>query len=143
MEVNIKKYLGKWYEIARIPNIFEPIMTGVTTEYTLNDDGSIKIINSGYVRGEFKTIEGKGLLTDQNDLLKVTFNGNTYSDYKILAVTSDYSYSLVGGEKSSSGLYNLWILGRTNSIPKDVIDLFYTIAREKGYNPDWLKITQD
>ena len=138
MLIDLKKYLGKWFEICRIPVEFETGIQYVTAEYSLNSDNSIKVVNSGYIGGEFKTIEGIAIPTEEDDLFKVSFFPNVYSDYKILAIADDYAYSLVGG---SSPDY-LWILGRIDKIPKRIFDWFVLIASDKGYNVNKLEITK-
>ena len=130
MLIDLKKYLGKWFEICRIPAGFESDMQYVTAEYSLNNDKTIKVINSGYIGNELKSIEGIAVPTDKDDLFKVSFFPNVYSDYKILAIADDYAYSLVGG---SSPDY-LWILGRIDTIPKRIFDWFVFIANKEGYN---------
>ena len=138
MLIDLKKYLGRWFEICRIPTGFESDMQYVTAEYSLNNDNTIKIINSGYIGNELKSIEGIAIPTDKDDLFKVSFFPNVYSDYKILAIADDYAYSLVGG---SSPDY-LWILGRIDTIPKRIFDWFVFIANKEGYNINKLQITK-
>lgn len=138
MKIDLNKYLGLWHEIARIENDFEPKMTNVTAEYRLNKDGSIQIINSGYLDGQFKHIKGIGITTDRDDLLKVSFFSGSYSDYKILAITDDYEYALVGGDSEDF----LWILARTKHIDIDVYNRFVKIAINHGYNTNKLILTE-
>ena len=138
MLIDLKKFLGRWFEICRIPTGFESDMQYVTAEYSLNNDNTIKIINSGYIGNELKSIEGIAIPTDKDDLFKVSFFPNVYSDYKILAIADDYAYSLVGG---SSPDY-LWILGRIDTIPKRIFDWFVFIANKEGYNINKLQITK-
>ena len=153
MKIDLNKYLGLWNEIARIENDFEPKMTNVTAEYRLNKDGSIqiinsgyldgqfkhiKIINSGYLDGQFKHIKGIGITTDRDDLLKVSFFSGSYSDYKILAITDDYEYALVGGDSKDF----LWMLARTKHIDIDVYNRFVKIAINHGYNTNKLILTE-
>lgn len=138
MSIELKKYLGKWFEICRIPAGFESDMQYVTAEYTLNNDKTIKVINSGYIDNELKSIEGVAVPTDKDDLFKVSFYPNIYSDYKILAITDDYTYSLVGGSSSDY----LWILGRTDTIPRRIFDWFVFIGNKEGYNINKLEITK-
>lgn len=137
MRININKYLGKWHEIARINSFFQFRMKDVTAEYTMNDDGTISVVNSGMIDGEYKEIKGVAIATDNDDTLKVTFFPNVYSDYKILAIDKDYQYSLVGGKTSDY----LWILSRSKTIPKLIFDKFIEIAKNKKYNVDKLIIT--
>lgn len=136
MRIEIHKYLGKWFEIARIQNDFEQKMENVTAEYKLNEDGTIKVINSGYINGQIKQVVGTAKTTDEDDLLKVSFFNNIYSSYKILAIDKNYNYSLVGGSSKNF----LWILSRTNQIPMDIFNIFIKIAKENDYNVDKIKI---
>lgn len=139
--IDIYKYLGKWYEIATIPHGFQYGMKNVTAEYSLNENGTIKVVNSGYLDGELKQITGVAKITDSNDILKVSFYPNTYSDYKILAVVlgSDgkYEHALVGGETK----YSLWVLSRKPDMNKSTFDRFVDIAKKYDYKVDKLKIT--
>jgi lipocalin len=137
MDFDIKKYMGQWFEIARIPNEFEPDLTNVTAEYTLTNTG-IHIKNQGYKNGELKVITGTAKTTHRIDLLFVTFDNKHYSYYNILAFTDDYSYALVGGEDKN----HLWILGRKNYITSDLYTWFINVAKNNEYNIDNLKISK-
>ena len=77
MEIDLKRYSGKWFEIARIKNTFEPNMTNVTAQYNLNNDDTIQVINSGYINGEFKEIIGHAIKVNE-DTLKVSFQPKLY-----------------------------------------------------------------
>lgn len=148
-KIDVTKYLGKWYEIATIPQPFQLGMKGVTATYSLNEDKTIKVINSGYLNGELKQIVGTATATDKDDLFKVSFFPNIYSDYKILAIDIDinrnineedwsYANALVGGETSNS----LWILSRKPKMDKDLFDRFIYIADKNGYDISKLQITE-
>lgn len=140
MKIDINKYMGKWYEIARIPSSFEPKLTNVSTVYTLMDDGNIKVYNSGYVSDEKIEIQGIAKPTDEDDEFKVTFFNNVESDYKILAVsegTSFYEVALVGGSNPDY----LWIISRSKFIFDSTYNILIDIAKKKGYNADKLEIT--
>lgn len=144
MKIDVNKYIGKWFEIARIPTVFQLNMKNVTAEYIRDENNtSIKVINSGYVNGELKQITGLALPTEKDDLFKVSFfNGvNTVavsSDYKILAIDEDYQYALVGGSTPNY----LWILSRTPNIPQREYNTLVNIAKKNGYNVKNLKITE-
>lgn len=148
-KIDLNKYMGKWYEIATIPQPFQLGMKNVTAEYYLNEDNSIEVINSGYLNDKLKQIVGKAITTDKDDVLKVSFFPNIYSDYKILALDVDinrdideedwaYANALVGGETPNS----LWILSRTQQMNKELFDRFLEIAERKGYNVENIKITE-
>ena len=138
MKIVLNKYLGKWFEIARIKNHFETNMTGVTAEYSLNDDGEIRVVNSGYINGELNFITGIAKTTDKDDLLMVSFFPGIDLEYKIIAIRGDYEYALVGGSNENY----LWILGRENYIYREYLEQFITLATALGYNVDNLEITK-
>ena len=132
--IELNKYLGKWYEIARFDHSFERDMDYVTAEYKLLPDGYIQVINSGYKNDKFKTTTGKAKTTDVSGLLRVSFFMNFYSDYRVLMIDKDYQYVLVG---SKSPEY-LWILSRTPQLSEDVLQNIIDVAKEKGYDTDEL-----
>lgn len=136
------KYLGKWYEIARLDFRHEKNLSNVTAHYSLNTDGSIRVENRGYnqVKGEYEEAIGKAKLAGEpgTGKLKVSFFGPFYSDYNILDVDPDYQYALVAGKN----LNYLWILSRHTIIPQDVKMAYLQKARNLGYNTDeliWVK----
>ena len=115
--VDIDRYLGRWYEIARFPNSFEEGCEGVTAEYELRNDGLISVVNTcrkGATDGKAKVAKGRARVADEttNAKLEVSFFGPFWGDYWILYLAEDYSLSLVG---EPSGRY-LWILSRTPEI---------------------------
>lgn len=129
-DIDLKKYLGTWFEIARIKNKFEPEMTNVKAEYSLNRDGSIKVTNTGYVDGKLRSISGVAEETDEPGVLRLSFFPEQESSYKILFVSDDYSYALVGGDKKD----NLWFLSRTPElIEEDVMMRLVSIGLFAGY----------
>ena len=138
MKIDINRYIGKWFEIAKIPNMFQPDMTNIVAEYATNNDATIKVTNSGYVNGKLKQIVGTAKLTDKDDLLKVSFFPNIYSDYRILGIDKDYQYAVVGGSNKDF----LWILSRYNKIDKEIFEWLVDVARKEGYNVDKLEITK-
>ncbi len=132
----VEKYLGKWYEIARLDMRFEKNLNNVTAEYSIRKDGNIKVNNQGYdvVKGKWKQSIGKAkFLDDKNQgSLKVSFFGPFYAGYNVVAVDENYQYALVAG---SSEKY-LWILSRTTTIPDNVKEDYLKIAQSMGYNTD-------
>ena len=143
--IDINKYIGKWYEIAKIPSAFEPELYNVTAEYTLNNDGTITVVNTGYTDNKEISIDGKisikgiAKLTNKDDLLMVSFFKGLESEYNILAITEDYQYALVGGESPNY----LWILGRKNIIPASIYNYFKEVAIEHAYNIEKLTINKN
>ena len=129
-DFNLNRYLGKWFEIARIRNDFQPNMIDCSAEYILNEKGYIDIINRGYVNNKLVSIKGKAIKTKRNNEFRVSFFLYNYSTYKILAIDENYKYSLVGGDSDDY----LWILSRSTYIPDDVYNYFIKLAKEKGYN---------
>ena len=134
VSIDLNKYLGKWYEIARFDHSFERNMDYVTAEYKLLPDGMIQVINSGYKNGKFKETIGKAKTTDISGLLRVSFFLNFYSDYRVLMIDKDYQYVLVGG---NSPKY-LWILSRTPQLSSEILNNIINVAKEKGYDTDEL-----
>ncbi|MBP3483370.1 MAG: lipocalin family protein [Alistipes sp.] len=135
----IERYMGLWYEIARIDHRFQRDTEHVTAEYRLLDNGSIKVTNTGYDKrtGRRRRIVGKAKATSVVGHLRVSFFPLVYADYNIIALGDDYEYALVGG---SSPQY-LWILARTTDLPPAAADKLVAIAREKGYDTDKLIFT--
>ncbi len=131
---NLNRYLGNWYEIARMDHSFERGMSHAQANYTLLGDGSILVVNSGIKNGKVKVSRGKAKTTDKVGLLRVSFFGPFYSDYRVLMVDSDYQYALVGSKKDNY----LWILSRTPVLPDDVQSAILREAGNRGYRTDGL-----
>lgn len=112
-EFEVEPYLGRWYEIARLDHSFERGLTRVTADYSLRDDGSIRVVNRGFdqAAGRWKEVEGRARLAGRpgEGRLKVSFFGPFYGAYNILALDHrDYGYALVSGPTRNY----LWILAR-------------------------------
>lgn len=108
------RYLGTWYEIARLDHSFERGLNRVTAQYSLRDDGGLKVVNRGYdsAKKEWKQAEGKAYFVEQPDIayLKVSFFGPFYGAYIVFDLDrQDYSHSMISGPDKSY----LWILSRT------------------------------
>ena len=132
-QLDIHQYMGKWYEIARYDHSFERGMTHVYTEYSLEKDGKIRVVNHGIKNGKPKEIVGKGKQPDPKEYpgrLKVSFFLWFYADYYILELGENYQYALVG---SSSDKY-LWILSRTPEMTKAQLDGLLQNIAQRGYN---------
>lgn len=132
--LDLDAYLGTWYEIARFDHVFERGLTHAMARYTLNEDGTIVVMNSGIKDGKDKTSKGKAKVTDTPGLLRVSFFGPFYSDYRVMLLAEDYSYALVGSGSSKF----LWILSRTPKMSGDVLDKILTEASNRGYDTDQL-----
>jgi len=134
--VDLTRYMGKWYEIGRFDVAFEKGLVGTTANYTLNEDGTVKVVNSGYketLDGKFDSIEGKAQVrkTGKSGELEVAFFLNFYADYNILELdTINYDYVLVGG---STDKY-LWILSRTPNMDTDILEMILSKAATRGYD---------
>ncbi len=136
---DINRYLGQWYEIARLDHSFERGMSDVSATYQLQDDGSIKVINRGYdtQRQEWKEAIGRALFISDNNIasLKVSFFGPFYGGYHVIALDQqDYRWALVSGPD----LDYLWILARDRTLPTEVRERLVSQARTLGFATDQL-----
>lgn len=129
-ELELEKYLGAWYEIARFNHVFERGLTHAKAYYTPKENGTISVTNGGIKNGKHKIAEGKAKLTDTVGRLRVSFFGPFYSDYRVMMLSEDYSYALVG---SKSPKY-LWLLSRTPKLPDDVLKQILSEATVRGYD---------
>lgn len=139
-----KRYLGKWYEIARFDFRFERDLINTTAEYSLNEDGTIKVYNRGYNPIKDKWVDATGKAKFVGDettaMLKVSFFGPFYAGYNLLAIDSAYTSALVAGQN----LDYLWILSRDTFISDAVKNNYLKIAKDVGYNTDnliWVQHT--
>lgn len=119
----LERYLGTWYEIARLDHSFERGLTNVTATYSMRDDGGVKVINRGYNTddGKWETAEGRAYFVDDPDTgrLKVSFFWIFYGGYNIIALDQEnYEYALVCGPDTGY----LWILAREPDLEQTVID---------------------
>jgi apolipoprotein D and lipocalin family protein len=132
------RYLGIWYEIARLDFKFEKNMNNTKAEYSLNNDGTIRVENSGfdYITNKQKMVIGKANFIKSKSIgqLKVSFFGPFYGVYNIILIDNDYKYALIAGKN----LNYLWILSRERMIPKEIKDQYISEARRIGYNTDSL-----
>ncbi len=129
-----ERYLGQWYEIARLDFKYERNLNNTTATYTLNDDGTIKVDNQGYntKKKEWTQAIGKAKFIGEDTIakLKVSFFGPFYSGYNVIALDKEYKYALVAGKS----LKYLWILSRKTELPEDVKNNYLKIAEGIGYN---------
>ncbi len=134
----LQRFLGNWYEIARYDHWFERGMEQTRASYKLRSDGKIEVRNTGLKNGKPKESKGKAKTTDTPALLRVSFFGPFYSDYRVMLIDKNYQYALVG---SSSDSY-LWILSRTPKLTNDVKALILKEAKRRGYETSkliWVK----
>ncbi|MBD1395264.1 lipocalin family protein [Mucilaginibacter glaciei] len=131
---NKNRYMGKWYEVARMPSLIEKNLRGVTEDYSLNDDGTIKVITKGYNvdKGKIKEATGKIKFAGAEyvGMLKVSYLGPFYAAYNILDLDADYQYALV----SSSGVDYLWVLSRQTTVPDHIRTQFLNKAAAIGFD---------
>ena len=131
----LEKYLGKWYEIARLDHSFEQGLTRVTANYGLREDGGLRVINRGYSAKEnkWKEAEGKAYFVRGSDqgYLKVSFFGPFYGAYIVVELDHEnYQYSLVSGPDKSY----LWLLARGPEIREDIKDILIGKAKALGFD---------
>ncbi len=130
--LDLQRYMGEWYEIARINNRFERNMEHVKALYRMLPNGRVEIINSGVDSrtGKLRKAVGKAHAGKIAGRLRVSFFWIFYSDYDILELGNNYEWALVGG---SSQKY-LWILSRTPQLPQPTLDTILHLARQRGYD---------
>ena len=138
-KVDLKKYIGLWYEIAKIPNRFQKdCIRNTTAEYILKDDGKIKVINSCFqADGSKNSVEGVAKIVDNtsNAKLEVSFVKILgfqlfWGDYWIIGLGDNYDFALVGSPDRKYG----WILSRTKQLPQEKINKISELLKIKGYD---------
>lgn len=135
----LEKYLGKWYEVARMDHSFERGLSNVTAEYSLRDDGGVKVLNRGFedASNKWKDAEGKAFFDGDTSTgkLKVSFFGPFYGAYNVIALDQEnYQWSLVAGPDTGY----LWILSRTPVLDEAVLDQLLTKAKNYGFDTEAL-----
>ena len=141
-QVDINKYIGRWYEIARYPHSFEENCYAVTADYKQLDDGSIQVINrcrEGALDGELKEAEGKAYVVDSrtNAKLEVTFFWPFYGDYWIIDLDENYQYAVV----SEPDRQYLWILSRTPTMKASLYEQLTAKLKKNGFDLSFLTQT--
>ena len=143
--VDLKRYMGMWYEIARLPNYFERKLKCTSANYTLRDDGRITVLNKGYyLTDPQKSTSARGVawIPDRNSpaKLKVQFFWPFSGDYWIMELDKEYRYVLVG---DPSHKY-LWILAREKEMDEQIYNMLLSKAVEKGYDvKSIIRVEQD
>ena len=139
---DVDEYLGTWYEIARFDSRFEKDLDNVSAQYSLNENGNVIVLNSGYNHNKQEWKKADGLAKFRGDKnvakLKVSFFCPFYSAYNVVALDKNYQYALVAGKN----LKYLWILSRTKNVPKEVKTNYLEIAEGIGYDTSkliWLE----
>ena len=137
-EFQLERFLGTWYEIARYDHRFERGMHHTMAFYSIDHNGNLRVVNTGIKDGKEKVAEGKGKSTEVPALMRVSFFGPFYADYRVLLLDEDYSYALIG---SGNSRY-LWLLSRSPVISDGVLDTMLQEASVRGYNVNdliWVK----
>ena len=134
-----QRYLGNWYEIARLEHSSEKGLSDITANYSLRDDGGIKVLNRGYdaKKGEWRVAEGKAypMAGPHTGYFKISFFGPFYGSYVIFDLDkTDYGYSFITGADKSY----LWLLSRTPRVPDEVLSKFIKKANQLGFDTDKL-----
>jgi apolipoprotein D and lipocalin family protein len=138
---DLDRYLGTWYEIARLDHSFERGMQRVTAEYSLREDGGVRVVNRGYrpADGEWDEAVGKAYFVEDEDTgyLKVSFFGPFYGAYVIFELDQDdYQYAFISGPSTSY----LWLLSRTPTVSPGVMNRFLERSAALGFDTDELII---
>jgi len=137
-----ERYLGKWYEIARMDFRFERDLDNTTAYYSMNKDGSIRVENRGFntLKSGWKMAIGRAKFVGSTDeaRLKVSFFGPFYGGYNVIALDDQYKYALIAGDN----LGYLWILSRETSIPETTKQNYLQLAKRLGFDTEaliWVK----
>ena len=139
----LERYLGKWYEVARLDHSFERGLSRVTAEYSRREDGGVRVVNRGYdaADDEWQEAEGKAFFADNPDLgyLKVSFFGPFYGSYVVFELDQqDYQYAFVSGPDHSY----LWFLSRTPEVDPELLQRFEQEAARRGFDTSALIIVE-
>ena len=144
--VDLKKYAGLWYEIAKIPNSFQDqCVKGTTAKYILKDDGEFTVLNSCIDEdGKIDEADGVARIVDNktNAKLEVSFVSffgwrPFWGDYWIIGLDEDYKWAIVGTPNRKYG----WVLSRTPQLSKKTMDEIFKILKDQGYNPKSFEIS--
>jgi apolipoprotein D and lipocalin family protein len=135
----LNRYLGKWYEIARLDHSFERGLSQVSAEYSLKDDGGVRVINRGFSEAdnEWSEAQGKAYFVNESSegYLKVSFFGPFYGSYVVFELDHEnYQYAFVSGPDSDY----LWLLARTPSVEPEILQKFITMSKDRGFGTDTL-----
>ncbi|WP_105213932.1 lipocalin family protein [Pseudoalteromonas sp. T1lg22] len=135
----LSRYSGTWYEIARMPHSFEEGLSKVTATYSINDDGSVKVLNKGFnaETGQWASAQGKAKFVDASDVghLKVSFFGPFYSSYVVFKLDQEaYQYAYISGYNTDYA----WLLARTPSVDPARVEDFKRELAARGFAVDKL-----
>lgn len=128
------RYLGQWYEIARLDHRFERGLEQITATYSVRDDGNIDVLNRGFdtAKGEWREARGKARFAGDPGTasLEVSFFGPFYGGYNVLDLDPDYQIALVAGPTRGY----LWILARRPDPPREEVERLVRRAGELGFD---------
>jgi apolipoprotein D and lipocalin family protein len=136
---DLERYLGKWYEIARLDHSFERNLSKVNAHYSLRQDGGVEVVNQGFNQksGKWEMVTGKAYFIEKESVgsLKVSFFGPFYGGYHIIALDQEaYSYAMVTGPSRSY----LWILSRETTLDSVILQELVGKAKQWGFDTDKL-----
>ncbi len=133
-KIELKRYLGSWYEIARMPNWFEKNLKNVTATYSLKPDGHIQVLNQGFDGDKQKQAIGDAWVPDPNEpgSLRVSFFWPFSAGYYVIAIDKDYEWAMVTSDTPEY----LWILSRKSELDSKIYDQLLQKAKELGVNID-------
>ena len=135
--LDLSKYQGKWYEIARLPNSFEKGLTSVSATYSIKENGKINVLNAGFKSGDKqKDINGTAWVPNKDypGRLKVRFFWPFSGNYYVIAIDNDYQYALVGSPSRKF----LWLLSKNVDMPEEVYNEYTKLAQDRGFAIDEL-----
>ena len=138
-EFDLNRYLGKWYEIARLDHSFEEGLDNVTAVYSLRDDGGVNVVNRGFLSKDkvYQEALGRAYFVSDSDegYLKVSFFRPFYASYVIFELDQDgYQYAFVSGPDTSF----LWLLSRTPTVEQALLDHFIETSASLGFDTEEL-----
>ncbi|MFM2590296.1 lipocalin family protein [Vibrio sp. TBV020] len=138
-DFQLNNYLGTWYEVVRLDHSFERGLKNVTADYSLREDGGVRVINRGYSteNQEWKEAEGKAYFVNDNNqgYLKVSFFGPFYGSYIVFDLDkTNYQYAFISGPNNDY----LWLLSRTPNVSQEIIDKFVSMSEKRGFDTNQL-----
>jgi apolipoprotein D and lipocalin family protein len=139
----LNKYLGKWYEVARLDHSFERGLNQVSAEYSLRKDGGVSVVNRGFSLedDEWREALGKAYFVNEPNegYLKVSFFGPFYGSYIIFELDKDnYQYAFISGPDKDY----LWLLSRTPTVEPEVMEKFVSISKARGFDTSQLIVVE-
>jgi len=145
--VDLKKYVGLWYEVAKIPNSFQDqCVKRTTAKYIFNEDGEIKVINSCIDKNEeVDEADGLARIVDKksNSKLEVSFFSifgwrPIWGDYWIIGLDENYQWAIVGTPNRKYG----WVLSRTPKLDESTMNKIFGIIKDQGYDPKKFELSE-